>query len=441
MSATSELKLIRQMLDDLFPITRSLSGPGNRQTLAYLQDIIPLTTSEIPSGGEVFDWMVPEEWRIRGAWIANANGKKIVDFEKCNLHVVGYSTPVNDRLTFSELEPKLHRLPGMPNAIPYRTSYYKKDWGFCVTQRQYQELKDSAGLLEVVIDSQFDTEGSMSIGELVIPGNRREEILVSTYICHPSMANDNLSGIITTALLAKTVYETGTPIHTWRFLFVPETIGPIAYMSSHPNIIERTIGGLVVTCCGGPGRLGYKKTFQGDHIVDRAVELAFNELQIEPDRYPFSPLGSDERQYSSPGIRIPVATICKDKYHEFKEYHTSEDNLSFVKPEHISASLEVYRLVQVILDSNTKITSTIKGGEPRLGARGLYPSMGGSNRQIAVQHTQNSTDFDLHAMMWTLFLADGQHDLISIAEKSGNTYTDITSIFRSLENSGLAIRA
>ena len=441
MSGNRELSVMREMLDDLFPITRSLTGTGNRQTLEYLQRFIPLTTREIQSGQKVFDWVVPDEWQIHAAWIAGPDGKKIVDFEECNLHVVGYSIPVNDRLTFAELEPRLHTLPDLPNAVPYRTSYYKKDWGFCVTQKQYQELKTSPGPLEVVIDSQFDVAGSLTTGELVIPGNREDEILVSTYICHPSMANDNLSGVITTTLLAKEVCESGTPVHTWRFLFVPETIGPIAYLSSYPDIIKRTIGGLVVTCCGGPGPLGYKRTFQGDHAVDRAIEIAFRDLNIEPNRYEFSPLGSDERQYSSPGIRIPVATICKDKYHEFKEYHTSEDNLSFVKPEYISASLEVYRRVQAILDSNTKIVSTVNGGEPQLGARGLYPTIGGANKQAVSQDSNGSTGFEIDSVMWTLFLADGEHDLISIAEKTGSTFSDIVSIVDSLERTGLVTLA
>ena len=351
MNTISELSVIREMLDDLFPIARSLTGEGNRWTLEYLQRFIPITTREIQSGQKVFDWVVPDEWQIRAAWIAGPTGERFVDFEECNLHVVGYSTPVNERLTFAELEPRLHTLPDLPHAVPYRTSYYKKDWGFCVTQEQYQRLKASPGPLEVVIDSRFDAKGSLTIGELVVPGSREEEILVSTYICHPSMANDNLSGVITTTLLASQIHKSGTPVHTWRFLFVPETIGPIAYLSSYPDIIERTVGGLVVTCCGGPGPLGYKMTFQGDHTVDRAIEIAFQELNAEPERYAFSPLGSDERQYSSPGVRIPVATICKDKYHEFKEYHTSADNLNFVKPEYVFESLELYRRVQNILDS------------------------------------------------------------------------------------------
>jgi len=437
----SELSVIREMLDDLFPIARSLTGEGNRWTLEYLQRFIPITTREIQSGQKVFDWVVPDEWQIRAAWIAGPTGERFVDFEECNLHVVGYSTPVNERLTFAELEPRLHTLPDLPHAVPYRTSYYKKDWGFCVTQEQYQRLKASPGPLEVVIDSRFDAKGSLTIGELVVPGSREEEILVSTYICHPSMANDNLSGVITTTLLASQIHKSGTPVHTWRFLFVPETIGPIAYLSSYPDIIERTVGGLVVTCCGGPGPLGYKMTFQGDHTVDRAIEIAFQELNAEPERYAFSPLGSDERQYSSPGVRIPVATICKDKYHEFKEYHTSADNLNFVKPEYVFESLELYRRVQNILDSNTRIISTIDGGEPQLGARGLYPTIGGANKQSVSKSREESAGFDLDSVMWTLFLADGEHDLISIAEKSGSNYSDILSVFKKLELAGLVTRA
>ena len=441
MNAISELSVIREMLNNLFPIARSLTGEGNRRTLEYLQQFVPITTREIPSGQKVFDWVVPDEWEIRAAWIAGPTGERLVDFEECNLHVVGYSTPVNERLTFTELEPRLHTLPDLPHAVPYRTSYYKRDWGFCVTQEQYQRLKASPGPLEVVIDSKFDAKGSLTIGELVVPGSRKEEILVSTYICHPSMANDNLSGVVTTTLLASEVHKSAKPIHTWRFLFVPETIGPIAYLSSYPDIIKRTVGGLVVTCCGGPGPLGYKMTFQGDHVVDRAIEIAFHELNAEPERYAFSPLGSDERQYSSPGIRIPVATICKDKYHEFKEYHTSADNLNFVKPEYVFESLELYRRVQNILDSNTRIISTIDGGEPQLGARGLYPTIGGANKQSVSKSREGPAGFDLDSVMWTLFFSDGEHDLISIAEKSGRNFSDIVSVVKKLELAGLVTRA
>jgi len=436
-----ELTLIRELLDELFPIARSLSGAGNRATLDRLASVIPLKTHEIPCGTEVFDWIVPEEWRIRGGWIATANGERIVDFDENNLHVVGYSIPVNHRLLFSELEPKLHWLPEMPHAIPYRTTYYNKDWGFCVTQEQYQKLRGSTEPLEVVIDSELDASGSLTIGELLIPGRKDDEILVSTYICHPSMANDNLSGVIATTLLAKSIIDSGQPSHTWRFLFVPETIGPIAYVSNNPDIVDRTLGGLVITCCGGPGKLGYKKTFKGNHLVDRAIELAFRDFKIDPERYPFCPTGSDERQYSSPGIRIPVATICKDKYHEYAQYHTSEDNLDFVTPEQIGEALKVYREVQMILDSNTKIASTVKGGEPRLGARGLYPSTGGSNKQPGVTNrSRDALEYDLDAMMWVLFLADGDHDLVDIAETTGVAYSDIAIISNRLEESGLIVR-
>ena len=442
MSKGNYSQVIDEYLRRLFPLQRSLTGHGNRETLTILTELIPLSICEYQSGRAVYDWKIPDEWNIRDAWIADSSGVNLVDYKESNLHVVGYSEPIRKTMTFEELAPRLHYLPELPDAIPYRTSYYNKDWGFCVTTHQYEVLKETKGPFEVVIDSEFLPDGSMSIGELHVKGNRQEEYLVSTYICHPSMANDNLSGIITTALLAKTIIDSGVPEYSWRFLFVPETIGPLSYLSHNEGIVDNLKGGLVVTCCGGPGRLGYKRSYLGDHVLDRSVKLAFKDLGIDPVQYPFTPFGSDERQYSSPGFRIPIVSICKDKYHEYSEYHTSLDNLDFVTGDQIAQSLDVYIYIQNILDKNRAYRSNCSRGEPNLGKRGLYPKMGGANKQLGLDKLHNRSSYsDLDAITWLLFLADGKNDLVAIAEASGVDFNVIEKMASLLHDHKLIVNA
>ena len=442
MTARNALFWIDSFLKQLFPLQRSLSGEGNRETLRILAELIPLTVKEYPAGTRVYDWTIPDEWKIHDAWISDSSGNRLVDFQKNNLHVVGYSEPVKIKMFFSELASRLHCLPSLPDAIPYRTSYYKRDWGFCVNAQQYEELRNEKEELEVVIDSEFLPEGSMSIGELYIEGKRTDEYLVSTYICHPSMANDNLSGIITAALLAQSIIERGKPEYSWRFLFVPETIGPLAYLYHNEEAVKNIQGGLVVTCCGGPGKFGYKKSYLGNHVIDRAVVLAFRDLGISPICYPFYPTGSDERQYSSPGFRIPVVSVCKDKYYEYREYHTSLDNLELVTAGQIGEALSVYIELQKILDGNSPYQSTVSKGEPNLGKRGLYPSTGGGNKQPgSLQEASETGHSDLDAITWLLFLADGKHDLMTVAERSGIRFEKLAMIASRLEEHKLIATA
>ena len=426
------------LLERLFPLNRSLSGEGNRETLRILKELIPLELGEYPCGTQVFDWTIPDEWYIRDAWIKDSTGKRLVDFTEHPLHVVGYSEPVNTRMPFDLLVPHLHVLEDLPEAIPYRTSYYARNWGFCVTGRQHQTLQQADGELEVVIDSGFNSNGTMPIGELRISGERPEEYLVSTYICHPYMANDNLSGVIIAALLARQLLANGKPYFSWRFVFVPETIGAIAYLFHNEDNIDAIQGGFVLSCCGGPGPLGYKESFLGDSAVDRAVRLAFRDRFIQPIRYPFSPTGSDERQYSSPGFRIPVVTICKDKYHEYPEYHTSLDNLDFVSGAQIGESLNLYEGAISILENNRTFKSTMSKGEPELGRRGLYPKTGGSFNPHTLENIgQVEKNQQIDIISWCLFLADGQHDLISISERSGIAFSDLASVAQVLEKNQL----
>jgi len=431
-----EVRKLDILLKTLFDINRSLTGEGNRRTFDLLQEIIPLKVFEYACGTSVYDWTIPDEWVIRDAYIKGADGKRLIDFGESNLHVMGYSTPVDQKMYFDELASHLHYLDSNPDAVPYRTSYYKRDWGFCVSKSQFQQLKDAPGPFDVFIDSEFKPDGSMAVAELLIPGKNSKEFLVSTYCCHPSMANDNLSGLLTATLLARGLMKVELPQHSWRFVFVPETIGAIAYLQHNEAAMKRLLGGLVVTTCGGPGTLGYKETFLGDHLVDRAIRLAFRDRKVEPIRYSFVPDGSDERQYSSPGFRIPVASITKDKYYEYPQYHTSLDNLDFVNGAQIMQSLELYRDVVRILDGNLVFKSIEPYGEPHLSKRGLYPSTGGYINQPGTDRLEVA-EIDIDAMTWLLFLGDGRHDLVTVAERSGLAISRIYSGAKQLSKAGL----
>lgn len=411
---------IDQLLERLFPIQRSLTGGGNRLSMKILQEIIPIKLLEYPAGTKVYDWVIPSEWNIEEAWIKDANGSKLIDFKECNLHVVGYSEPINKTLKFSQLSKHLHRLNENSNAIPYRTTYYEKNWGFCVTGEQYRRIEKANGPLKVFIDSTTDAQGSLTVGELVLPGKSKDEYFVSTYFCHPSMANDNLSGLILTAFLAQIMVNRDVQLcKSWRFIFVPETIGAICYLKHNEASMKAMKGGFVASCCGGPGRLGYKETFMGDHLVDRAIRLVFRDSGIDPIRYRFSPDGSDERQYSSPGFRIPTATISKDKYYEYSEYHTSLDNLDFVNGSQIVEALKLYLGAVEILDKNKTYRSTMQYGEPQLGRRDLYPSIGGGYKVHAGSSNQiEEFQDEVSIISWILFLADGSCDLVTMAERS-----------------------
>jgi len=435
MNTNTHANEIDAFLRQLFPIPRSLTGDGNRDTLRILQEIIPLEIIEYPSGTPVYDWTIPDEWIIHDAYIKKPNGERVIDYSECNLHAVGYSMPINKTMVFDDLAPRLHMLESNPEAIPYRTTYYSRDWGFCVTKKQYEELESFSDPLEVCIDSEFDTNGAMVIGELQIPGETDKEFLVSTYVCHPSMANDNLSGILTAAFLARDLLQNGTPRCSWRFIFVPETIGAIAYLYHNETEMKGIRGGLVVTTCGGRGPLGFKESYLGNDLIDRAIRQAFKDRSIEPICYPFAPDGSDERQYSSPGFRIPMASITRDKYYEYSQYHTSLDNLEFVTGKQIKESLNMYRDVVNILDQNLFYCSTTPYGEPQLGKRNLYPSTGGAiNQQGAAVSTNHG---ELDAITWLLFLADGEHDLLAISERSGLRFSVLQQVAGRLVEAGL----
>ncbi len=389
-------KEIDQFLPRLFPICRSITGEGNRKTLSILSEIIPITQHEVPSGEQVYDWVIPDEWNIRDAWIATSEGRRIVDFQKSNLHVMSYSEPIKASMEWTEIRSRLYTHSELPEAIPYRTTYYKRDWGFCVTKAQYAELEYLKGPFEVVVDSELKP-GSLTYGECRLPGRSTQEILISCYICHPSMANDCLSGMLLTAFLSQHLKSMKSRNWSYRIVFVPETLGAIAYCAANEKAMKQIDMGLVITTVGGPGKIGYKQSWQKDHAINRMIEEVMRDSNHDFIVYPFDIHGSDERQYSSQGFRINVATICKEKYYEYPFYHTSLDDLNFVKAENINQTLQIYlRLIQKLeqfsdssgilalgeVESETSDLSPVYRNlypncEVMLSKRGLYPNTGG----------------------------------------------------------------
>lgn len=403
-----------QTIDDylkrLFPIARSITGDGNRETLGILKELIPLNLIEYPTGQAVYDWTVPREWRIRDAWIKDGRGRKIVDFKASNLHVVGYSVPVRQRMQLDALEAHLHYLPGQPAAIPYRTSYYQEDWGFCLSFETYKKYFREDETYEVCIDSDL-IDGSLTIGEMVIPGQTETEILISTYICHPSMANDNLSGVVMTAMLARELAKCPHR-YTYRIVFVPETIGAIAYLANNEAAMKRIRTGFVVATVGGGGTPGFKLSIDEDHPINRIVEQTLRQHHRHYLTHPFLPLGSDERQYSSPGFRINVASITRDKYYTYPYYHTSLDNLDFVRAEHVNESLNLHLHAIDKLEKNHVYRNRFPCGEINLKKHGLHEPVGGIRR--VAPNDLSSADLLLVLMMY----CDGRHSLLDISERA-----------------------
>ncbi|HEY5892213.1 MAG TPA: DUF4910 domain-containing protein [Chthoniobacterales bacterium] len=389
----------------LYPWCRSITGDGFRDTLYAVIKRIPIELHEVPSGTQVFDWTIPDEWNIRDAFIKNDHGERVVDFRNHNLHVVNYSVPVDRRMSLAELRLHLHSIPEKPDWIPYRTTYYKKAWGFCLSHRQLTALPN--GEYHVVIDSTLKP-GHLTYGELFLPGQMEDEVLISVHCCHPSLANDNLSGIVVATRLAQELRRIDLR-YSYRFLFVPGTIGSITWLSRNEKIATRIAHGLVLTCLGDPGGFTYKKSRRGDAEIDRAAAQVLR-WSKEPHRIvDFVPYGYDERQYCSPGFNLPIGCFMRSPHGEFPEYHTSGDDLDFVQPEALGDSL--VKLLQIIdvLEGNYRYVSLNPKGEPQLGRRGLYGAIG---EQVM-------------AMLWTLNLADGSHSLLDIAERSNIPFSTL----------------
>ena len=398
-----------KILNELFPICRSLTGNGNRKTLKIIRKIIPIKIKEYNSGERVFDWRIPDEWNINEAWIKNQDGEKIIDFNNSNIHVVGYSRPIRGKFSFKEIKNKIHYSSKVPKAIPYLTSYYKRDWGFCVTKKQYFKLKKEKGRLDIKIDSKFKKNGSMTVGEIVIKGKYKKEILVSTYICHPSLANDNLSGIVLTTYLAKKLSQR-KPNFTWRFIFIPETIGAIAYCKKNYKKMKNIDTALVVTCVGGPGQFSYKQSFDENNYLNKTVESVFKSLGKKYKVIPFDIHGSDERQYSSIGFRINSVTLSKDQYYKYDYYHTSLDDLNFVKSKNILQSYRVYSKLIKTLDNNIIFKSKNPNCEVMLSKHNLYPKLGGK-----INPAKGKLSY-LDIRLWLLFLLDGKKGIAEVSE-------------------------
>jgi len=389
------------LIAKLYPICRSITGNGVRETLHIIRQYIPLIIHEVPTGTTVFDWTVPKEWNVRDAYIKNGLGQKVIDFQESNLHLISYSVPIKKKMFLTELKDHLFTLPDRPGWIPYRTTYYKEDWGFCLSHNQLLELKDEE--YEVCIDSSL-TAGSLTYGEYYLPGATEDEVLISCHICHPSLCNDNLSGISLAAYLAKYLSVLSLR-YSYRFLFIPGTIGAITWLSLNENRVFRIKHGLVVAGVGDSGRITYKKSRRGDAEIDRAVIQALKESDEDHEILDFFPYGYDERQYCSPGFNLPVGCLMRTPYNRYSEYHTSADNLDFVKPEFLEDSLLKYLEVLNIIENNRRYLNQYPKCEPQLGKRKLYDGMEGKKKQVV----------DPLAMLWVLNMSDADHSLLDIA--------------------------
>jgi aminopeptidase-like protein len=410
---------------EIYPICRSITGDGVRATLARLARHIDLEVHEVPTGTRVYDWTVPREWRIRDAYIRNAAGKRVVDFRSSNLHVLSYSQPIRAVLPLHALKEHIFTLPEQPDLIPYRTSYYAESWGFCMAHTQLEALPD--GVYEVLIDASFE-DGSLTYGEYRHQGETDEEVLLSAHICHPSLANDNCSGLALLTHLAAGLAPLRTR-YSYRFVFAPGTIGAIAWLARNEHRVDRIRHGLVVSCVGDGGGPTYKRSRRGDALIDRAMAHVLRHNSASPTLLDFSPYGYDERQYCSPGFDLPVGLFQRGRFATFPEYHTSADNLDFIRPEHLASS---YRLIAAALDiveNDWRPVSTNPKCEPQLGRRGLYAAIGGSKGGAAKSM----------ALLWVLNLADGRHSLLDIAERSDLPFCVIAEAACLLQGAGLLV--
>lgn len=403
----------------LYPIPRSITGNGVRDTLKIIQEYIPLEIHNVPSGTQVYDWVVPNEWNIRDAYIKNSNGEKIVDFQKSNLHVLNYSVPVHATMTLEELKKHLYSLPDYPDWTPYLTSYYRENWGFCLPHNQLESLPDD--LYEVKIDSTLEP-GFLTWGELYLPGEIKEEILYSCYICHPSMCNDSLSGVVLLTFLAQKLMQMKRK-HSYRLLFIPETIGAITWLHQNEEKLSNIKCGLVATCLGDPGQSTYKRTRQGNHYLDRVVEKVLKDSGEPYKVLDFFPTGSDERQFSSPGFNLPVSSLMRTPYAQFPQYHSSADDLDFVGAPYLANTYQKYLRVLQILETDGRFVNLNLKCEPQLGKRGLYNVIGGQ---------KNAQEFQV-AMLWVLNFSDGDHSLLDIACRSGIPYELILRAAQALQ--------
>jgi aminopeptidase-like protein len=411
------------LMAEMYPICRSITGEGVRETLRLIQNHIPLEVREVPSGTKVFDWTVPLEWNVSDAYIVNKDGIRVVDFKAHNLHLMSYSTPLRQRMTLNELKPHLFSLPDHPDWIPYRTSYYKENWGFCLRHVDLDRLPE--GEYDVVIDSSLKP-GSLTYGETYLPGEVSDEVLISCHVCHPSLCNDNLSGITVAVQLAQAM-AARTRWYSYRFVFIPGTIGSITWLAKNEHVVSRIKHGLVLTGVGDPGKVTYKRSRQGQTEIDRAMAHILKHSGEPYSIIDFLPYGYDERQYCSPGFDLPVGCFMRTPYGEYPEYHSSADNLGFVKADALARSyarcLEVFEL----LEGNRTYMNQNPKCEPQLGRRGLY-------RAVAGQQEKQSKEL---ALLWSLNGSDGRHTLLDIAERADLPFRQIHAAAEALVEVGL----
>ncbi|MFC7360826.1 DUF4910 domain-containing protein [Nocardioides astragali] len=410
------------MMERLYPICRSITGDGVRRTLDVIGEAVPLDRHSVPSGTAVHDWTINDEWNVRDAYIADASGRRVVDFRKHNLHLVSYSVPVRATMTLSELRPHLHTLPEHPDWIPYRTTYYDRTWGFCLSQRQLDAMDDDTPY-EVVIDTALGP-GELTYGEVFLPGETEHEVLLSAHVCHPSIANDNLSGIVVACELAAVLAARPRRRYGYRFLFAPGTIGSITWLSRNAGRLAAVRHGLVLTGLGGPGELVYKRTRNGDKQVDRAASHVVR--RAGGQTRPYSPYGYDERQFNALGFDMPVGRLSRTPHGEYPEYHTSADDLAFVEDDQLLGGLDAAIAIIDVLERDRNYRNLSPYGEPQLGARGLYPSVGGKAASDTVM-----------AMLWTLAYSDGRTPLLEIAELADLDFAVLDEAAASLMEGGV----
>ena len=420
---------MRSHMEQLYPICRSITGDGVRQTLDLVGEALPaplvLERRAVPSGTSAYDWTVNEEWNVRDAWIADATGRRVVDFQEHNLHLVSYSVPVRARMSMDELRPHLHTLPEHPDWIPYRTTYYSRTWGFCLTQRQLEAMGE--GPFDVVVDTTLEP-GELTYGELVIPGETDDEVLFTTHVCHPSIANDNLSGIVVAIELARALAALPRRRFSYRFVFAPGTIGSITWLSRNRRLLDHIRHGLVLTGLGGSGSLVYKRTRRGDRTIDRAATHVVTRRGGEVRDY--SPYGYDERQFNAIGFDLPVGRLSRTPHGEYPEYHTSADDLGFVRDEELLEAYAALLQVVEVLEHDAAYVNLSPHGEPQLGRRGLYPTTGGKSASDAVM-----------AMLWTLGYSDGRATLLDIADRADLDFAQVCRAAADLTRAGLLERA
>jgi aminopeptidase-like protein len=413
-----------KLVAELYPICRSITGAGVRRTLEIVErELGGLEVHEVPTGTQVLDWTVPREWNVRDAWVADPAGRRVIDFQDSNLHLVGYSVPVRATMGLAELKQHLFTLPDQPDWVPWRTSYYAERWGFCASQRLVDGLAD--GDYEVCVDTTL-ADGHLTYGEHLVQGQTDEEVLVSCHVCHPSLANDNLSGIAVATRLARRLAE-ARPRYSYRFLFAPGTIGAITWLARNEDRLGRVRHGLVLACLGDPGGFTYKRSRRGHAEIDRVAAHVLGRSGRPHQLVDFSPYGYDERQFCSPGFDLPVGSLSRTPYARYPEYHTSADDLDLVGPTQLQESLELCWEVVGVLEANRRYLNLSPKGEPQLGRRGLYGQIGG--RSDAEERQM--------AMLWVLNQSDGTHSLLDVAERSGLPFALLAEVATTLEEAGL----